>query len=274
MKRWMTIACLFWLALLGNVFVVNSANADLAHWPQWRGPFFNGMARTGAPTEFSDTKNVKWKVAIQGRGFSTPVIWGDRVFLTTALPTGKVSQPKETAPGADQQQTQGRRGAGGGAGSGEEHKFVIMCLERKTGKVLWERVAKVATPHEGYHRTYGSFASNAPLTDGKYIYASFGSRGMYCYDLNGKLVWEKDLGIKMRMRLQFGEGTAPALYGNLLIHHYDQESGSFVVALDKRNGKEVWRVSRDEVSSWSTPLVVDHKGQKQVVISATNKVRS
>ncbi|MBA2645765.1 MAG: PQQ-like beta-propeller repeat protein [Pyrinomonadaceae bacterium] len=275
MKRWITIAHLFSLALLGNIFVANSSNADPAHWPQWRGPFFNGMARTGAPTEFNDSKNVKWKVAIQGRGFSTPVIWNDRIFLTTALPTGKVSKPEETSPSADNQsQVRPRGGAGGGAGSGEEHKFVVMCLDRKTGKVLWERVAKVATPHEGYHRTYGSFASTAPLTDGRHIYASFGSRGIYCYDLNGKLVWEKDLGVQMRMRLQFGEGTAPALYGNLLIHHYDQESNSFVVALDKRNGKEVWRVSRDEVSSWSTPLVIDHKGKKQVVISATNKVRS
>jgi outer membrane protein assembly factor BamB len=149
-----------------------------------------------------------------------------------------------------------------------------MCLDKKTGKTLWERVAKTATPHEGYHRQYGSFASNAPLTDGRYLYASFGSRGIYCYDLNGKLIWEKDLGVQMRMRNQFGEGVAPALHGNLLIHPYDQESGSFVVALDKRNGKEVWRMNRDEGSAWSTPLIADLKGKKQVVISATRKVRA
>jgi outer membrane protein assembly factor BamB len=149
-----------------------------------------------------------------------------------------------------------------------------MCLDRKTGKTLWERVAKTATPHEGYHRQYGSFASNAPLTDGRYLYASFGSRGIYCYDLNGKLIWEKDLGVQMKMRNQFGEGVAPALHGNLLIHPFDQESGSFVVALDKRNGKEVWRMDRDEGSAWSTPLIADLKGKKQVVISATRKVRS
>lgn len=273
MKRRLAIGYLFSLAVLGNIFVANSSSADPAHWPQWRGPFFNGVARTGAPTEFSDTKNVKWKVAIEGRGFSTPVVWGDRVFLTTAVPTGKVSPTEEPAPAAGDPARGGRRGGGGG-GAGEEHKFVVMCLDRKTGKVLWERVAKIATPHEGYHRTYGSFASNAPLTDGRYVYASFGSRGIYCYDLNGKLIWEKDLGVRMRMRLQFGEGTAPTLYRNLLIQHYDQESDSFVVALDKRNGKEVWRVSRDEVSSWSTPLIVNHKGQSQVVISATNKVRA
>jgi len=272
MKRWIAVAGTLLLALFASVFAANSSVADPAHWPQWRGPFSNGMARTGAPTDFSETKNVKWKIAIAGRGFSTPVFWGDKIFLTTAVPTGKAGKPETAAantPGG------GRGGGpGGGEGAGEEHKFVVMALDRKTGKTLWERVAKTAVPHEGYHRAYGSFASNAPVTDGKYLYASFGSRGIYCYDLDGKLIWEKDLGVQLRMRLQFGEGSAPALYGDLLIHPYDQESGSFAVALDKRTGKEVWRVARDEQSSWSTPFVVDHKGKKQVVISATKKVRA
>jgi outer membrane protein assembly factor BamB len=254
--------------LMTIAMVATSADSDPAQWPQWRGPFFNGMARTAAPVEFGDAKNVKWKVAVPGRGFSTPVIWGDRIFLTTAVPTGK------TTAAAAGGQAGARGGAGGGEAAGEEQKFMVMSLDRKTGKSLWERVAKVATPHEGYHRQYGSFASNSPLTDGKYVYASFGSRGVYCYDFNGKLVWQQDLGIRMRIRLQFGEGGAPALYENMLIIPYDHESGSILVALDKRDGKELWRVSRNESSNWSTPLVVDFKGKKQVVVSATNKVRS
>jgi outer membrane protein assembly factor BamB len=269
------------IALTAFVLAVGSASSDPAHWPQWRGPFFNGVARTAAPVEFGDTKNIKWKIEVPGRGFSTPVIWGDRIFLTTATPTGKSAQPapppeQPQNPGAQNPEgrRQGRGGPGGGAGANEEQKFVVMCLDKKTGKTIWERVAKTATPHEGYHRQYGSFASNAPLTDGRYLYVSFGSRGIYCYDLNGKLIWEKDLGVQMRMRNQFGEGVAPALHGNLLIHPYDQESGSFVVALDKRNGKEAWRASRDEISAWSTPLIADIKGKKQVVISATRKVRA
>lgn len=279
MKRWMALVGP--LLLLTGAFVVNSAPADPAHWPQWRGPFFNGMARTAAPTEFGDAKNVKWKIAIPGRGFSTPVVWGDKMFLTTAVPTGKTAAPPATesqsqpgAPAGGPGRRGGGGGPGGGAGVGEEHKFVVLCLDRKTGKTLWERTARVATPHEGYHRTYGSFASNSPVTDGRYLYVSFGSRGMYCYDLNGKLIWEKDLGVQMRMRLGFGEGTAPALADNLLIHLFDQESSSFVVALDARTGKEVWRQSRDEVSSWATPLIVEQKGKKQVIIPATNKVRA
>ena len=297
MKRWSTLLSLM-LAIVGAAFLSDSSISsapDPGHWPQWRGPFFNGMARTAAPTDFSQTKNVKWKVAIEGRGFSTPVIWGDKMFLTTAIPTGKTAaaapvaenrpQPSAGAPAAGPPPGPpggGRRGPGGpggggpggGAAGGEEHKFVVMCLDRKTGKTLWEKIVKTATPHEGYHRQYGSFASNAPLTDGKFVYFSFGSRGLYCFDLNGKLIWEKDLGVQMRMRLQFGEGGAPALFGNLLIQHYDQENGSFLIALDKRNGKEVWRTSRDEQSSWSTPFIADAKGQKQIVISATKKTRA
>ena len=294
-KRLSAISSLMSLiALTTVVLVAGSAGSDPAHWPQWRGPFFNGMARTAAPVEFSDTKNIKWKVAIPGRGFSTPVIWGDRIFLTTAVPTGKVAQPASPAtteqsqnppalnpgalnsgaPNSGGSRGQGRGGPGGGAGANEEQKFVVMCLDKKTGKTLWERVAKVATPHEGYHRQYGSFASNAPVTDGRYLYASFGSRGIYCYDLDGKLIWEKDLGVQMRIKLQFGEGSAPALYGNLLIHNFDHEDGSFVVALDKGTGKEVWRTSRDETSAWATPLIADLKGKKQVVISASKKVRA
>lgn len=236
-------------------------------WPQWRGLNNDGMARGDAPIEWSDTKNISWRVAIPGRGNSSPVVWGDKIFLTTAVPTGAAA-PSTPPPPPPQ-----GRGSRGGAAVGREHKFVVLCLDRRTGKVLWERVAKVATPHEGYHHTYGSFASNSPVTDGKHLYAFFGSRGLYCYDLNGKLVWEQGFP-PMRMRLGFGEGVAAVIDGNTLYLKFDQEQGSYMVALDKRNGKEIWRVPRDEVSSWSPPLIITHNGRKQVLVSATTKVRS
>ena len=241
------------------------------HWPEWRGPFLNGMARGDAPLTWSDTKNVRWKAEIPGRGFSTPISWGDKIFLTTAVPT-TAPQPVQAPEPADQ--TGRRRGPGGGAGAGIEHKFLVMSFDRKTGKLLWQKTARVAKPHEGYHRVYGSFASSSPITDGKYLYAFFGSRGVYCYDFNGKLIWEKDFDVQMKMRLQFGEGATPALDQQRLFLTFDQESGSFFVALDKRTGKELWRVERDEMSSWSTPLVVEHGGRRQVIVSATKKVRS
>lgn len=272
------------VVLLAAVLAVGSrgivdAQGDEAHWPQWRGPSFNGMARGAAPVEWSSTKNVKWKIPIAGRGHSTPVVWGDRIFLTTAVPVGPAVTAPPAAPAAESNPARGgggggRGGPGGGAGAGQDQKLVVMALDRRTGKVLWERTAKTITPHEGYHRMYGSFASNSPVTDGKYVYASFGSNGVYCYDFNGKLIWERDLGVRMKMRLEFGEGTAPTLADNKVILTYDSEKDSFVIALDKLTGKELWRASRDEMSSWSTPLVIDFKGRKHAVVSATRKVRS
>jgi outer membrane protein assembly factor BamB len=232
------------------------------------------MARGDAPVEWSDTKNVAWRLPIPGRGHSSPVIWGDKIFLTTAVPADAAAALAPSAsPQPEAQGPRQRRGPGGGAGAGREHKFVVLCLNRHTGKVIWERVAKVATPHEGYHHQYGSFASNSPVTDGKRLYAFFGSRGMYCYDLNGKLVWEKQFP-PMRIRLGFGEGVAPTLDGDTLYLKFDHEQGSHLLTLDKNTGKELWRVDRDEGSSWSAPLVVAHNGRKQVVVSASKKVRS
>ena len=235
--------------------------SDPGQWPKWRGPDDNGMARTDAPLHWSDTENIKWKATIPGRGHSSPVLWGDKIFLTTAVPV---------APVADSP----RRRGGGDTSAQPEHRFEVICLDKKTGKVLWQRTATTAAPHEGFHHMYGSFASNSPVTDGKRVYASFGSRGVYCYDLDGKLIWEKDLGVKMKMRLGYGEGVAPVLGGDALILGFDQETGSFIVALDKNTGAELWRANRDEVSNWAMPLVVDYAGSKQVVMAGTNKVRS
>jgi outer membrane protein assembly factor BamB len=271
MKKTAWLVCLVVSLVAGWGLMVQAQTA--AHWPQWRGPFFNGMARGDAPTTWSDTSNVKWKVEIPGRGHSTPAIWGDRIFLTTAIATGKPPATPTPSP-AEASQGAGQRRAGGGAGPMVEHRFELLCLDRKTGKLLWQRTAKVATPHEGYHRAYGSFASNSPLTDGKYVYVSFGSRGIYAYDFNGKLIWQKDPGVQMKMRLAFGEGAAPLLAGNGLFLVFDHEAESFILALDKRNGKELWRAARDERSSWSTPLAIDHNGRTEIVVSGTNRVRS
>lgn len=235
------------------------------NWPQWRGPGNNGIASGDAPLDWSDSKNIAWKATIPGRGHSTPVIWGDRIFLTTAVPDG--------APAAAAPEEGGRRGPGGGAGKGVEHKFVLMCLDRRNGKVLWEKTAKVSTPHEGYHHMYGSFASNSPVTDGQHVYAFFGSRGVFAYDLDGKMLWSKDFP-PMKMRLEFGEGTAPTLAGDRLILNFDAETNSFITVLDKNTGKELWRQDRDEQSAWAQPLVVRFKGKDQVIVSATKRVRS
>jgi outer membrane protein assembly factor BamB len=146
-----------------------------------------------------------------------------------------------------------------------------MALDRLTGKTLWRRTALVATPHEGYHRVYGSFASNSPVTDGKRVYASFGSRGLYAYDLDGTLIWKKDFGIRMKMRLQFGEGAATVLHGDRLFAIFDHQEEGLLAAVDAATGRELWRTVRNEGSSWSSPAIVEHQGKRQVVVTATPK---
>jgi outer membrane protein assembly factor BamB len=239
-------------------------------WPRWRGPGNDGMARGDAPLHWSDTEHIKWKAEIPGRGHSSPVIWGDRVFVTTAVPT--------SAPEADTSSTTniGRtRGGFGKQGPQQEQKLILMALDRKTGKLVWQQAAKVATPHEGYHPTYGSFASNSPVTDGKHVVAFFGSRGVYCYDMDGKKLWEKDFGIQLKMFMTFGEGAWPMIEGDKLLLLFDNEVDSFLVALDVSTGKELWRTPRpDGNTNWSGPVVITVDGKKQVVVSATKKVHA
>ena len=147
-------------------------------------------------------------------------------------------------------------------------------LDRKTGKTVWERVAREQEPHEASHTDNGTWASGSPITDGERVYAYFESFGLYAYDMNGKLLWEKDLGDK-KMRNEFGEGSTPALHGNTLVVVWDHLGGeSFVVALDKRDGKELWRAPRKEIDTWATPLVLEVNGRAQAIVPAMERVRS
>ena len=241
--------------LSSSSLVLSSAREAPAAWPQWRGPLNTGVAIGDAPLTWDDTRNVRWKLAIPGRGHSTPVIAGDRLFLTTAIPTGKVVRPPA------------RSRAGGGADDGLEHRFEVIAVDRRSGSVAWQRTATVATPHEGYHRVYGSFASNSPVTDGKRVYAFFGSRGLYAYDLDGTLVWQKDFGVKMRMDMAFGEGTPLTLHDNRLLLHFDHLDLGFLVMLDPVTGREIWRVKRTEPYNWAAPYVALHNGRRQIVMS-------
>lgn len=264
MVRILPLLLILWFALpLAAEPVVDG------EWPRWRGPFDNGVARGAAPTKFSSTENILWKAEIPGRGHSSPVIWKERIFVTTAVDTGKPAEPKPAAA----QAPAGGRPRPGGEMPLLEQRFVVMALDRATGKKLWEQTAATETPHEGYHGTYGSYASPSPVTDGKILIVSFGSRGVYAYGLDGKLVWEKSFG-KFEMRLGFGEGTAPVLHGDVLILNFDHQGDDFIVALDKSTGKELWRKAREEESTWSAPLVIEHSGKTQVIVSATARVKS
>ncbi|MCP4662885.1 MAG: PQQ-binding-like beta-propeller repeat protein [bacterium] len=236
-------------------------------WPQWRGPEATGVSPDGdPPTRWSETENVRWKIEIPGTGYASPIVWGDRIFVLTAIapdqgappqeqeapPSGERRWPPTVAPDAMQQ-------------------FAILAIARDDGRVLWQRTAVEAKPHEGIHSD-ASWASSSPVTDGVNVYAFFGSRGLFCYDFDGRLRWHKDLG-DMTTRHAFGEGSSPALHGETIVVNWDHEGDSFIVALDKRNGAERWKVARDEVTSWSTPIVVDHAGGPQVIVAATDRTR-
>ena len=241
--------------------------ADDRYWPQWRGPRATGVApASDPPASWSENENVRWKVALPGDGSASPVVWGDRVFVLSAVPDGS----GEGSGGGFF--TRLRRRIMGTVGSGERLRFVVLALDRRDGSVVWERTAVEEPPHEGRHGT-GSWASASAVTDGEVVCAFFGSRGVYCYDLDGERLWGRDLG-DMRIRMGFGEGASPALHGDSLVVVWDHEGQSFITALDKRTGEERWRTDRDEMTSWSTPLVVEAPGGSQVVTSATDGVRS
>ena len=290
-----------WVAALVLASSLSVAQGDSSsaeqNWPQWRGPLQSGVApHADPPTEWSETKNLKWKIKIPGEGTATPVIWENKVFVLTAIPTGKKVEPKtDDAPSSEQNPrpagapragtdqpgqirggTDGRGGPGGFGGGPkptEVHQFVILCLDRQTGKVLWQQTAREDVPHEAYREGDGSFASTSPITDGQHVFAYFGSRGLHCYDLDGKLQWSQDFG-DMRIANTFGEGGAPALYKNTLVVNWDNENDSFILALDKATGKILWKTPREERTSWSTPLVVEHDGKPQIVTDATSRIRS
>jgi outer membrane protein assembly factor BamB len=229
-------------------------------WPQWRGPHATGVApHAKPPLEWSETKNVRWKVEIPGRGSSTPIVWRNHIFLTSAVPVGASAGESHTPRGGVEPRV--------------PHRFLIMAIDRGSGKVVWERTAKEETPHEASHQDNGTWASSSAVTDGEHVIASFESRGIFAYDLKGNPVWQTDLGDK-KMRNEFGEGSTPALHGNYLVVVWDHQGESFIIALDKRTGKELWRQKRDEIDTWATPLIVEHGGRRQVVVSGMNRLRS
>lgn len=215
------------------------------NWPAWRGVHFDGVAHgANPPVEWSENSNVRWKVALPGRGTSTPIVWGDRVFILAAIPTA----------GADRQQ------------------FTVLAYARADGRELWRRVVREQAPHAGHHRDHG-YASASPVTDGDLLIAHFGSYGTYGLDLDGQVKWEVDLG-DMQTRNSFGEGSSPALDGDTVVILWDHEAEDFIVALDRRAGRELWRQARDEPTGWCTPLIVEHGGRKEVIVNGTNRVRS
>ncbi|QDU27785.1 outer membrane biogenesis protein BamB [Anatilimnocola aggregata] len=319
--------------------------AQAENWPQFRGPTGAGLvSEEKLTTEWGNEKNIAWKVEVPGAAWSQPVVWGDKIFVTTAVtenqtkpksggggfggggfgggfggrpgsgrPGGSGSDAGDTKKGEtpkagdggsdnsrDDEPRQPPRGSGfggrpgspgsgrpggfgggfGGGGFGGRgssppnavYRWKVLCLDRATGKVLWENLAKEGKPTISIHST-NTYASETPVTDGERLYAYFGMTGLFCYDLDGKLLWKKDVDSYPMMN-GWGAGSSPALDGNRLFIQCDNEEKSFLVAFDKKSGDELWRVSRNEKSNWSTPFVWKNKERTELVTGGGTKMRS
>jgi outer membrane protein assembly factor BamB len=242
------------------------ARERLQNWHHWRGPEVNGTAPLARPPVVWDDKtNIKWKASLPGKGSATPIIWGDRVFVLTAVKTDRVADANDL-PKPDPRfelKTDAPN---------HYYRFLVLCFDRATGKLRWRHQCAERVPHQGHHPSH-SYAAGSPTTDGRRLYVSFGSHGNYCFDLDGKLIWERDLG-KIQSRLGWGEAVTPVIHGDSLLLNWDQEEGSALYCLDAATGRTRWKADRDEKTSWNTPLVVEHNGQTQVVVNGTKRVRS
>jgi outer membrane protein assembly factor BamB len=265
------IHCLFFftaslLAIASLTIAAEPGAAIDTNWHQWRGPDATGVSKTAnPPVTWSEDENIQWKVPIAGQGSSTPIVWKGKIFLVTAIDTGKV---EPDLPPPDQQPER----PFGIQFPNTLHDFVVLCLDLETGKELWRQTAATRVPHAGHHPD-NNFASASPTTDGEQLYVWFGSVGMFCYDLAGKELWKRDFE-EVETRLSFGEGSSPVVHDDKLILIRDNEGQSTIVVMNTKNGETIWEKERDEPSAWATPLVVEYEGKTQVITNAKNRVRS
>jgi outer membrane protein assembly factor BamB len=239
------------------------ARAAAADWPQYRGPHAAGLSTDGAAAPVSwnmeTGENVLWQTPIPGLAHSSPIVWGDRVYVATPVKPGeaelKVGLYGDIAPVAEK----------------EKHQWRLLALERATGKVVWDTLALEAVPRVQRHPK-SSHANSTPATDGKRIVAIMGSEGLFCFDMDGKLLWQKDLGpmdsgFFMSPTAQWGFASSPVLYDGKVIVLCDVQKDSFLAVFDATDGKELWRTPRKDVPTWSTPTVITHDGRTQIVVN-------
>jgi outer membrane protein assembly factor BamB len=243
--------------------IVSGPSAGQENWPQFRGPDARGVSTNAAlPDRWSATENVEWKVDMPGRGWASPIVWGNKVFLSTVINTGQSEEPKKGL----------YFGGNRPKPSEDVHQWKVLCLDLESGESIWERTVLETKPQTAIHLK-NSYASETPITDGQHVYFYFGNVGVFCFDMNGEEVWQKRL---EPHATRFGWGTAasPVLHENRLYLVNDNEEDSYLLALDKRTGEEAWRVPRDEKSNWSTPFIWENELRTEIVTPGTGLVRS
>jgi outer membrane protein assembly factor BamB len=252
----MTRSLMLLCALAASAF---PAEAD--DWPQFRGPGARGVGDGRPPVRWSATENVAWKTAIPGRGWSSPVVWGDRIFLTTVVASGELEAPRK-----------GLYFGGERPASSAEHRFVVMAIDFASGKVVWEREVHRGAP-PGARHLKNSYASETPVTDGERVYAYFGGVGVFCFDFSGKPLWSERFPA-YPMRYGWGTAASPVLHDGRLYIVNDNDEKSSLTAMDARTGKTLWKSERDERSNWATPFVWKNERRTEIVTAGTGGVRS
>ena len=238
-------------------------------WPQFRGPSASGIGDGAKPPVHWDAAkgvNVAWTVEIPGLADSSPVVWGDQIFVTTAVS----SDPKQTF-------RTGLYGDTDPVNDSSPHQWKVLAIDSKTGKILWEQTAHQGVPKTKRHPK-SSQASPSPATDGKVVVAYFGSEGLYAYSTAGKLLWEKDVGLQnagwfFDPDSEWGAGSSPVIYKNMVILQCDRQKDSFIAAFDLKDGHELWRTSRAEIPSWGTPTVVQAKDHAELATNGSKAIR-
>ncbi len=266
--------------IIAGLFFSSSVDAQ-TDWLNFRGHQGNGVSSTATPpTTWSDTENIAWKKKIPGLGSSSPIVVGNRVIITAAalsdpdaeLPRrlsraelrkkfdengdGQISRAEQNKARAFMREQQKKRLV--------EHNFMVLCYDRSSGDLLWEKKATTGTPHEAHHPDHG-YASASPTSDGEVILVNFGSQGLYCFDLEGNLRWKRDDLGKMQTRGTFGEGSSVAIDGDSVVLPWDHEGQSRIEVINRLSGETIWSKDRDEPSNWVTPRIAEVAGRKQIV---------
>lgn len=248
--------------IAGCILLMTTGHTFAGNWPGWRGDGQGISSENKLPLKWSEQDKVKWKTPIPGTGHSSAIVWGNRVFVTTAV--------------AEDPNVESFRGGvymGGDRKKPDESQYAyhVICLDADHGNVLWSKAVATQSPRARRH-TKNTYASETPVTDGKYVFASFGSAGLYAVDLEGNLIWQRDLGL-MRVRAGWGTGSSPILFQNMVIANCDSDDDSYIAAFDKTSGDPVWRTERDEGASWGTPFLFEVAGRMTVVTNATKHLR-
>jgi outer membrane protein assembly factor BamB len=232
------------------------------NWPQFRGPQSMGVVEDARlPDKWSDKDNVAWKTEIAGVGWSSPVVWGDRIYVTSVIDTGSLEKPKK-----------GLYFGGERPPSKDEHRWMVYAVDFKTGKIVWQQEAHKAVP-DAPHHLKNTYASETPVTDGERVYVYFGNVGIFTYDRAGKLVWSQPMPAN-KTRYGWGTAASPVLYKGRLYIVNDNEDHSYVECLDAKTGKSIWKTDREEGTNWATPFIWENEKRTELVTPGTKKNRS